>query len=62
MVKTDRRIRDFSSGIKNLSNDSQNYIHKLSHILLLIEKLPVHPIMEKEEKISLCVVDMPEYK
>ena len=55
MTKTDRRIKDFTSGINKLSNGSKSYIHKLSHILLLIEKIPVNPIIEKKEK-DVCML------
>jgi len=61
MTKTERRFRDFSSGMKKLSNGSQNYIHKLAHILFLVEQPPVCPILEKkfpELKEKICMVGL----
>ena len=43
MTKAERRIRDFSSGMKKLGNGSRTYIHKLANVLLLVEKPPVCP-------------------
>jgi cob(I)alamin adenosyltransferase len=44
MVKAERRIRDFSSGIKKLSNHSLDYIHRLTQVLFLVERPPVYPV------------------
>jgi hypothetical protein len=48
MTKAERRINDFSSGIKQLSDESRNYIHKLTHVLHLVEKPPIYPGLEKK--------------
>jgi len=39
MTKAEKRIEDFSLGMKNLGEDSRNYFYKLVHELFLIEKL-----------------------
>jgi len=43
MTKTEKRVEIFKSGMKVLSEDSKDYIHKLTHILLLVEHPPVYP-------------------
>jgi cob(I)alamin adenosyltransferase len=40
MVKAERRIKTFSSGIKKLSNNSLEYIHRLTQVLFMVE----HPL------------------
>jgi len=50
MPKKEQRIREFSSGMKKLGNDSRSYIHKLTHVLQLVERPPVCPV--KEENFS----------
>jgi len=49
MTKSERRIGDFSSGIKKLNNHSLNYIHKLTQVLFMIEHPPVCPGLEKKD-------------
>jgi hypothetical protein len=48
MTKTERRIRDFSSGIRKLGNHSRNYIHQITHVLFLVEQPPVYPVVKKK--------------
>jgi len=48
MTKSERRIGDFSSGIKKLNNHSLNYIHKLTQVLFMVEHPPVCPIIENK--------------
>ncbi|MDR2716552.1 MAG: hypothetical protein LBB89_00605 [Treponema sp.] len=48
MTKAEWRIKDFSSGIKKLSNHSRNYIRQLTHVLFLVEQPPVYPVPEKK--------------
>jgi len=48
MTKAERRIRDFSSGLKKLSDKSQNYINKLAHNLFLIEQSSAYPVFNKK--------------
>ena len=48
MTKAEKRVRDFSSGMKKLGNDSRNYIHKLTHVLFLVEQSPVCPVDKKK--------------
>jgi len=48
MTKTERRIKNFSSGLKKLGNDNQNYIHKITHDLFLIEKFTTCSVLVKE--------------
>jgi len=48
MTKSERRIKDFSSGLKKLGNDNQDYIHKLTGDLFLIEKFPACPALAKK--------------
>jgi len=50
MTKEQRRIRDFSSGIKKLGDESRNYIGKLTQVMFLIEQPPVFPVFEKKQK------------
>jgi len=51
LTKAEQRIKDFSSGIKKLSGNSQDYMHKLTHVLLLVEQLPIAPTaVEKKGK------------
>jgi len=50
MTKAERRIKDFSSGMKDLDSASQNKIHNLAKNLLLIEKTPVCPAAEKKPR------------
>ena len=46
MTKAEQRLRDFSSGMKKLGNDSRDYIHKLTRVLFFVEKPPVCPVAE----------------
>ena len=46
MTDAEQRLVDFSSGMKKLGNDSRNYIHKLTHVLFLVEQPPVYPVLE----------------
>jgi hypothetical protein len=43
MVKAERRIKAFSSGLKKLDKNNLNYIHKLAQVLSLVECPPVNP-------------------
>ncbi|MDR2922275.1 MAG: hypothetical protein LBU85_02895 [Treponema sp.] len=43
MVKTERRIAAFTSGLKKLDNNGLNYIHRLAQVLFLVERPPVNP-------------------
>ena len=62
MTKPERRIRDFSLGMKKLGKDSRGYIHKLAHVLLLVEKPPVCPVegkyFQKGKTACMGVMDM----
>jgi len=49
MTKSERRIGDFSSGIKKLNNHSLNYIHKLTQVLFMVEHPPVYPCLENKD-------------
>jgi hypothetical protein len=42
VTKTERQIRDFSSGMRKLSDNNLNYIQKLTHVLFMVEHLPVY--------------------
>ena len=46
MTKAEQRIRCFTSGMKKLGNDSRDYIHKLAHVLFLVEQPPVCPVTD----------------
>jgi len=48
MTKSEQRLKAFSSGMKNLSKNSRNYIHKLTHVLLLVKEPPVCPVADGE--------------
>ena len=48
MTEAEHRIRAFSLGMKKLGNDSRNYLHKLAHVLFLVEQPPVYPVLEKK--------------
>ena len=50
MTKEEQRLRDFSSGMKKLGNDSRDYIQKLTHVLFLVEQPPNYPVFEKKTK------------
>jgi len=52
MTKAERRIEDFSLGLKKLSDDSRKYICKLAQILFLVEQLPHHPNARKKTRKS----------
>jgi len=49
MTKSERRIGDFSSGIKKLNNHSLNYIHKLTQVLFMVEHPLVCPCLERND-------------
>jgi len=49
MTKAERRIGDFSLGMKSLSENSRNYIHKLVHELFRIEKLSACSLLAKKK-------------
>lgn len=61
MTKTERRIKNFSSGLKKLGNDNQNYIRKITHALFLIEKFTACSVLVKESTElginNLCSID-----
>ncbi|MCL2763344.1 MAG: hypothetical protein FWD36_09110 [Treponema sp.] len=46
MTKAEWRIRNFSSGMQKLGDNSRNYMHKLTHILFLVEHAPICPVLE----------------
>ena len=48
MTIAERRIKSFSSGLKKLGNDNQNYVHKITHDLFLIEKFTACSVLVKE--------------
>ena len=48
MTRVEKRIRDFSLGMKKLGDDSRNYLHKLTYTLFLVEQTPMHPVTEKK--------------
>jgi len=48
MTKEERRISDFSSGMKKLDDKSLNYIHRLTQILFFVEHPQVYPGSEKK--------------
>jgi hypothetical protein len=52
MVKAERRIKKFSSGIKKLSNHSMDYIHRLTQVLFMVEHPPIYPF-EREKTVEL---------
>jgi len=43
MTKAERRISDFSSGVRKLDVKSLSYIRKLTQVLFTVEHLPVYP-------------------
>jgi len=48
MTKSEQRIKNFSYGLNKLGNDNQNYIHKITHALFLIEKFTACSVLVKE--------------
>jgi hypothetical protein len=48
MTKVERRLRNFASGIEKLGNSSRNYIHKLTHVLFLVEKISGRSVLMKK--------------
>jgi len=48
MTKTERRTKDFSSGLKKLSDENRNHICNLTHILFLIERPADYPPANKK--------------
>ena len=46
MTKTEQRVRNFSSGLKNLSENSQDYMNKLTQNLYFIEQATVFPVLK----------------
>jgi len=53
MTKAERRISDFSSGMKKLDDNSLTYIHKLTQVLFMVEHPPVYPVSgEKATKLG----------
>ena len=61
MTKEERRIRDFSSGMKNLDDEGRSYIHRLTNILFLVEKPPVCPVVEINNTKSKKKMVFPDY-
>jgi len=47
MTRTKQRIKQFSSGMKRLSYNSQVYINKLIQVFFLIEHPIVNPLKRK---------------
>jgi len=43
MTKAERRISDFSSGMKKLNVKSLSYIHRLTQVLFTVEHSPIYP-------------------
>jgi hypothetical protein len=48
MTKAERRINNFSSGVRKLDDKSLSYIHKLTQVLFMVEHPPVYPGSEKK--------------
>jgi len=48
MTKAERRINDFSSGMRKLENNSLSYINRLTQALFMVEHPPVYPVSEKK--------------
>jgi len=48
MTKSEQRIKNFSSGLKKLGNDNQDYIRMLIGDLFLIEKFPACQALAKK--------------
>jgi hypothetical protein len=48
MTKTERRIKDFSSGITKLGDQSLDCIRKLAQVLLMVEHTFVYQHLEKK--------------
>jgi hypothetical protein len=48
MSKAERRIRDFSYGIKKLSENSRNYIYELTYNLSLVNQSSAYLLLEKK--------------
>ena len=59
MTGQERRIRDFSTGLKKLNKDSQKYIQNLTCVLSFVEQPPVSPVsgedLRIEKKIQTCI-------
>lgn len=47
MTKTERRIKDFSLGLKKLGKNNLDYINRLTHVLLFVDQVPVQFAGEK---------------
>jgi len=52
MTKSERRTKNFSSGIKKLGKENQNYIHKLTHELFRVEKFSNSAVLAKKSPES----------
>lgn len=48
MTKAEQRIRDFSSGMKKLSENSRNYIYELTYTLSLVKQTPAFLFLEEK--------------
>jgi hypothetical protein len=59
MTKAERRIRDFSSGMRKLDDKSLNYIHKLTQVLFMFEHPSIYPCLgeknHESENISINI-------
>jgi len=43
MTKAERRISDFSSGMRKLNDKNLSYIHNLTQVLFMVEHSPGYP-------------------
>jgi hypothetical protein len=59
MTKQERRIRDFSTGLKKLEKDSQDYIQNLTRVLSFVEQPPVSPVSGKDLRLEKKSLDRP---
>ncbi|GHU38566.1 hypothetical protein FACS1894190_00390 [Spirochaetia bacterium] len=49
MTRGERKARDFSLGMRNLSENSRNYIQNLTQVLFSIEESPVSLLGEGDK-------------
>ncbi|MDR0503033.1 MAG: hypothetical protein LBH16_06895 [Treponema sp.] len=66
MNNAEKRIKNFSSGLRKLNKKNQDYINKLAHVLLLVEQPPVCPSVERadtgKEKVKTTCMGFEEMK
>jgi len=65
MTKTERRISDFSSGMKRLNDKNLNYIHKLTKDLFIVENNSGYSCSERKNievyKNNTCLFSGKDY-